>query len=229
MKKGKILLVEDDPNLGLITQDYLEMIGYEVILEIDGAKGLESYLSNSFDLCILDVMLPKKDGFTLAADIKKTNSDIPIIFLTAKALKDDKITGLKIGADDYITKPFHTEELSLRIEAILKRVNRTKHNFNIILSVGNYQFDYLNLSLKSEIAEYSLTRKEADLLKFFAENINQVVTRENMLKQVWGDDDYFLGRSMDVFISRLRKYLKDDPTILIQNIHGTGFKLTVEE
>ncbi len=231
--KTKILLVEDDPNLSLVLKDYLEILMYDTVFADNGEDALEIFAKEHFDLIILDVMLPKKDGFTIAKEIRKTNKDIPIIFLTAKNLKEDRIKGFQLGADDYITKPFSTEELSLRIEAIIRRAVK-KSQFPLIDNVeiytlSTFTFDYTNMILKSPSGEQYLTRKEADLLKLLCVNKNRLVHREIALKSIWGDSDYFSGRSMDVFITRLRKYLKDDEKICIANVHGTGFKLEVEE
>lgn len=225
----KILLVEDDENLGFILKDYLELIGYEVDLQKNGNAGYTSFLTKKFDLCILDIMLPLKDGFTLAEDIRKKDESIPIIFLTAKTLKEDKIRGFKIGADDYITKPFSTEELSLRIEAIFKRIrsaNVTTEGESY--TIGIYNFDYYNQLLISSKGEKSLTKREADVLRMLCLNKNQLLKREIALKQIWGSDDYFMGRSMDVYIAKLRKYLSDDENINIINVHGSGFKLEIK-
>jgi two-component system, OmpR family, response regulator len=231
--KTKILLVEDDPNLSLVLKDYLEILMYETIFADNGEDALDLFHSEQFDLIILDVMLPKKDGFTIAKEIRKNNKEIPIIFLTAKNLKEDRIKGFQLGCDDYITKPFSTEELSLRIEAIIRRA-KSKSHFPLIDNVETYlmstfAFDYTNMVLKSPSGEQYLTRKEADLLKLLCVNKNRLVHREIALKSIWGDSDYFTGRSMDVFITRLRKYLKDDDKICIANVHGTGFKLEVNE
>jgi len=231
--KTRILLVEDDPNLSLVLQDYLEMLGYDVLLCKDGDEGLKAFKRKGFDLCIFDVMMPKKDGFTLADDVRQTDSSIPIIFLTAKSLKEDRIKGFQIGCDDYITKPFSTEELSLRIKAILKRCKvqnpLTVNKGNDIYSIGSFVFDYENMLLTKGDDKQSLTRKEAALLKLLCLNMNKLLTREIALKSIWGENDYFIGRSMDVFIAKLRKYLKEDPNISITNVHGTGFKLEVNE
>jgi DNA-binding response OmpR family regulator len=229
---AKILLVEDDPNLSLVLKDYLEILFYETTLCADGEEALNEFKTNFYDLCILDVMLPKKDGFTLAKEIRKFNKEVPIIFLTAKSMKEDRIKGFQLGADDYITKPFSTEELSLRIEAILRR-SKKKSYFPVvdnieIYKIGKFSFDYTNMVLKSDKAEQYLTRKEADLLKLLCINKNKLVHREIALKSIWGGSDYFTGRSMDVFITRLRKYLKDDPEVSITNVHGTGFKLEIK-
>lgn len=231
--KTHILLVEDDANLSMVLQDYLEMLDYEVILCNNGEEGFRVFKQHHFDICILDVMMPKKDGFSLASDIRLINPDIPIVFLTAKSMKEDRIRGFQVGCDDYITKPFSTEELKLRIEAILKRCS-LKHNSvgggdKGVYKFGSFVFDYKNMQLNSALSSQSLTRKEAELLKVFCLNKNQILTRETALKSVWGDDDYFIGRSMDVFIAKLRKYLKDDPSVSILNIHGTGFKFVVEK
>lgn len=230
-KKPKILLVEDDPNLSLVLQDYLEMLDYDILLCKDGQEGLEAFQQGYIDLCILDVMLPKKDGFTLAKEIREADDDIPIIFLTAKSMKEDRLKGFRAGCDDYITKPFSTEELNLRIQAILKRclVRKASRPAEEIqpYTLGKYVFDHKNMVLRLGKEEKNLTRKENALLKLLCENKNQLMTREYALKSVWGDDDYFIGRSMDVFIAKLRKYLKDDPTISITNVHGTGFRLEI--
>ncbi|MCD6091977.1 MAG: response regulator transcription factor [Bacteroidales bacterium] len=227
--KAKILLVEDDANLSLVLKDYLEMLGYETVLKKDGEEGFHAFKEEDFNLCILDVMMPKKDGFSLAQDIRSLDNNIPIIFLTAKTLKDDRITGFKMGCDDYITKPFSTEELSLRIEAILKRcvVQYRQENIPKIFELGKYSFDHENMVLHFEGEDKTLTRKEASLLKLLCKNKNQLVTRDFALKQIWGSSDYFIGRSMDVFIAKLRKMLSQDSNITIKNIHGTGFKLEV--
>lgn len=228
-----ILLVEDDPNLSLVLADFLQMLGYNITLCHDGDEGLLAFKKNPFHLCILDVMLPKKDGFSLATDIRNINTDIPIIFLTAKSLKDDRIKGFTIGCDDYITKPFSTEELRLRIKAILKRCNfRTPipgQSLAETYQIGKFSFDYVNMILKSDNNQQHLTRKESALLKLLFEYKNHILPREVALNTIWGGNDYFIGRSMDVFIAKLRKYLKSDPTIVIINVHGTGFKLGIQQ
>ncbi len=232
--KTKILLVEDDYNLSLVLKDYLDMLGYETTIAKDGEEGLQKFQAENFDMCIIDVMMPRKDGFSLAKDIRKFNSDVPMIFLTAKTMKEDRIKGFKVGADDYLTKPFSTEELSLRIEVILKRC-QIKNLYasyteeRAPFTFGIFHFDHNNMLLKSEHTEQKLTKKEADLLKLLYVNRNNLLSREMILKSIWGDDDYFIGRSMDVFIAKLRKYLKPDPNISIVNIHGTGFKLEIKE
>lgn len=232
-EKIKILLVEDDPNLSLVLQDFLEMLGYDIVSCTNGEDGLTAFRKGGFNLCIFDVMMPRKDGFSLAVDVRKTDSQVPIIFLTAKSFKEDRIKGFQAGCDDYITKPFSTEELNYRIKAILRRTTFEKQEKHIstetLFKFGIFTFDSINMLLISEGNEHHLTRKESELLKILCQNRNQLLTREIALKTVWGDDDYFIGRSMDVFITKLRKYLKDDPRISIANVHGTGFKFIVEE
>jgi DNA-binding response OmpR family regulator len=229
----RILLVEDDPNLRTVLKDYLEMLGYEVFIAIDGDDGYRSFLEKKPNLCILDVMMPKKDGFTLSRDIRIIDQLVPIIFLTAKGLKEDRIEGFKTGCDDYITKPFSSEELSLRLEAILRRCALRQESGikpeEEVFQIGLFTFDPKNMILQISDRQRILTRKEASLLRLLCLHKNTLLRREEALLSVWGDDDYFIGRSMDVFITKLRKYLKEDPSILIQNIHGTGFKLQVED
>jgi len=228
-QKAKILLVEDDPNLSTVLHDYLDMLNYSTTIAADGEDGLLKFSQGNFDLCILDVMLPRKDGFTLAADIRLLNNEIPIVFLTARGQNDDRVAGFKAGCDDYITKPFSSEELALRIEAILKRcMTREKRQQNGIIEIGNYRFDSGNLLLIFNDEQQKLTPKEAALLKLLYHYKNNLLPREIALKEIWGDADYFIGRSMDVFIARLRKYLRNDPSVLIQNVHGSGFKLEVK-
>ena len=229
-KTAKILLVEDDTNLGIVLSDFLEICNYEVVLATDGIAGMEFFRNGDFDLCLLDVMLPFKDGFTIAEEIRSRNQEIPIIFLTAKNMEKDKIRGLKAGADDYITKPFSTEELSLRIEAILRRSKYSilKSDLPVVFTIGNYNFDYNNHILKSPKTEVRLTRKEAEVLRLLSINMNKMVRREIALKNIWGEDDYFMGRSMDVYITKLRKFLSGDPNVSIVNIPRTGFKLEVK-
>lgn len=225
-EKGLILLVEDDVNLGFVIQDTLKMAGYKVHLATDGKAGLKQFNENSYDLLLLDVMLPHKDGFTLAEDVRKVNTAVPIVFLTAKSMTEDKIKGFKSGADDYITKPFSSEEMLLRVEAILKRSGKTQVNTEKDkFELGRYEFDYSNFQLTIDGNSKKLTKKEAEVLKLLCVNKNQVLQRELVLNMVWGNDDYFLGRSLDVFITKLRKYLSEDPNVTITNIHGVGFKL----
>ena len=226
-KPKRILLVEDDESLGYVIKDNLLAKNFEVTLAKNGVEGIEMFNSHKYDICLLDVMMPGKDGFSLAEEIRTKNADIPIIFLTAKSMEEDKIKGFLIGADDYITKPFSMPELTLRIEAILKRTNSFLENSITNFIIGNYSFDYTNQLLVINKEQKTLTKKEADLLKLLASSQNIIVPREDILKQIWGEDDYFLGRSMDVFITRLRKYLKNDERIKIINVHGVGFKLEV--
>jgi DNA-binding response OmpR family regulator len=229
--KYRILLVEDDTNLGHVLQDSLELQDFSVTLCKDGEEAHSIFFKKPFDLCLIDVMLPKKDGFTLAEDIRKSNQDIPILFLTARSMKEDRIQGFKIGGDDYITKPFNMEELVLRILAVLKRSRGQdpgkKEQTKFTLS--NYIFDYetRTLKLKRGRKKMDLTHKEAELLRLLCLHKNQVLERSNAMRHIWGDDSYFIARSMDVYISKLRKYLKDDPNVKIDTIHGTGFKLIV--
>lgn len=227
--KPHILYVEDDESLGFVTKDNLELKGYQITHCTDGQSALTIAKSGKFDLCLLDVMLPEKDGFALASEIRQWNIHIPIIFLTAKSLREDKIRGLKIGGDDYITKPFSVEELVLKIEVFLGRNRKTNWNHqNKIQSLGSFKFDYKNLLLIHNDTNRKLTQKEADLLKLLSENKNQVIKRSAILEKIWGEDDYFLGRSLDVFISRLRKYLRADDHLKIENIHGVGFRFFID-
>lgn len=228
MEKKKILLVEDDINLGTILSEFLILKNFEIHLSKDGEEGLDEFKNGDYDLCLLDVMMPKKDGFTLAKEIRQFNKHIPIIFLTAKSLQNDKIEGLKIGADDYITKPFNTEELLLRINAILKRYN-SDNSFtkSTPYKLGKYTFDYKRRELKIKRSVRTLTFKEAELLKLLCENRNNVLRRDLALTKIWNDENYFTSRSMDVYITKLRNYLKNDRGIVIENIHGVGFKLLV--
>jgi DNA-binding response OmpR family regulator len=226
-KKVNILLAEDDSNLGALLQEYLVAKGFETQWEQDGDKALKTFLDGSFDLCLLDVMMPIKDGFTLAREIRNTDKDVPIIFLTAKSQKDDKIEGFQSGADDYMTKPFSMEELLMRVQAVLRRtsgqkisVSKQRH-----FEVGKFNFDYDKRILSGIGDEKKLTSKEADLLKLLVENKNDVLERSVALNKIWKDDSYFNARSMDVYITKLRKYLKDDQSLEIVNMHGRGFKL----
>lgn len=225
--KAHLFYVEDDESLSFVTRDNLELEGYKVTYCENGQKAIDILKTESFDLCILDVMLPDVDGFTIAEEIRKKNKQVPILFLTAKSLKEDRIRGLRLGADDYITKPFSIEELILKIEIFLKRSQIVIKENEHLFQVGNYDFDHKNLQLKNNEVERQLTQKEADLLKYFIENKNEVLKRSDILETLWGEDDYFLGRSLDVFISRLRKYLKEDTSLKIENIHGVGFRFNV--
>jgi DNA-binding response OmpR family regulator len=226
MQKVKILLVEDDPNLGFVVKDNLTAKGYDVTLCSDGEIAEKEFFSSSFQLCILDVMLPKKDGFSLARTIRSKNNEVPILFLTAKNMTDDKLEGFGSGADDYITKPFSLEELFCRVEVFLRRSQQPAEASGT-LRIGVYNFDSSNFKLKNHVSEKTLTSREAEILKQLYVHRDRVVKREEILMAVWGDDDYFLGRSLDVFISKLRKYLKEDPSVQIINYHGVGFKLEV--
>jgi len=228
--KAKILLVEDDPNLSAVLCDYLEMLEYNTTLAVDGDEGFARFKEGDYHLCILDVMLPRKDGFTLAAQIRQVNHNVPLIFLTARGLNEDRITGFRIGCDDYITKPFSSEELALRIEAILKRCMHLDMRMqNSMIKLGLYNFDAVNQVLWFYDKEQRLTPKEAALLNLLYRYKNKLLPRDTALREIWGDADYFIGRSMDVFIARLRKYLRHDDRVVIQNVHGSGFKLEIKE
>lgn len=223
---ARILLVEDDANLGFVIKDNLEVRGYDVTLCADGEAGEATFAEKDFDLCIFDIMMPRKDGFSLAKSVRETDQEVPILFVTAKSMEEDKIEGFRVGGDDYITKPFSVEELCLRIEVFLKRSNgRSKET---AFSLGSFKFDRHNLTLKHPSGTKTLTQKESEVLSLLCLHRDRVLKREEILKAVWGDDDYFLGRSMDVFISKLRKYLKDDPAVQIVNYHGVGFRLEVK-
>jgi DNA-binding response OmpR family regulator len=230
-KQKKVLLVEDDPNLGLILQDYLQLKGkYYVVLATDGEQGFKAFTKERFDICILDVMMPKKDGFTLGKEIRKINPDVPIIFATAKAMMEDKSEAFNLGGDDYITKPFRIEELLLRINALLKRAANQEKNTSVELEkfdIGDYLFDYHNQIIRRDDVQQKVSTKEAELLRLLCIKKNTVLTREEALLSIWHDDNYFNGRSMDVFLSKIRKYLKDDPKVEILNVHGKGYKLIV--
>ncbi len=222
--KARILYVEDDETLGFVTKDNLEQNNYDIDHYLDGQSGLKAFVKKGYDLCLLDVMLPEMDGYQLAEKIRKHNSEIPILFLTAKSMKEDRIHGLQLGADDYITKPFSIEELILKIEVFLKRkfiASPDKEKY----SIGFFTLDYKNLKLIGNNSESNMTQKEADLMKLLIENKGNTLRREDILKKLWGENDYFLGRSMDVFISRLRKYIKEDDKLVIENVHGVGFRL----
>jgi DNA-binding response OmpR family regulator len=224
----RILLVEDDPNLGFILQETLEQEGYLVDLRTDGVEGFSAFVETAYDLCLVDVMMPKKDGFTLVREMKASNEGTPVIFVTAKSLKEDRIAGLKIGADDYVTKPFSMEELVLRIQAVLKRTKSSASNRESVFRIGHFSFDFERRQLSNPDEVRKLTHKEAELLRLFCQHKNIVLEREVALKTIWGDDTFFNARSMDVFISRLRKYLQTDENIEIINVHGRGYKLVVD-
>jgi len=226
-QKIKILLVEDDPNFGSIMKSYLELNDFDVVLKTDGKQGLSGFQSESFDICILDVMMPEMDGFTLAKEIKKINSKVPFIFLTAKSLKEDMLEGFRTGADDYITKPFDSEVLLFKLHAILKRNHQHAENEVDVneFKVGKFLFNYNLRTLIHDNTTYQLSPKEASLLKMLCSAKDGILLRKDALEKIWGNDNYFNGRSMDVFIARLRKCLKADPSIEIANIHGNGFRI----
>ncbi len=225
--KTKILLAEDDKNLGSVLKAYLEAKGYTTTLCMDGKEALETFKRNEFDFCILDIMMPIMDGFTLAKEIRKLDKHIPFLFLTAKSMQEDKVHGFELGADDYLTKPFSMEELLLRIKAIRRRIeeNSKAKPENNFFTFGKYKFDHNRQILEVDGKQQKLTSKESDLLKLLCQNINNVLDRSVALNKIWFDDSYFNARSMDVYITKLRKYLKDDPDVELINVHGVGFKL----
>ena len=233
-QSNKILLVEDDQNFGDVLKSYLEMHEFDVTLATDGSEGFDKFEQGNFDLCIFDVMMPKKDGFTLAKEVRDKDMNVPIIFLTAKNLKEDVLEGFKIGADDYISKPFNSEELLLRIKAILKRSRKPAdpEEDQKEFQLGKFHFNYplriLTFNKDGEESKDKLSPKEAHLLRLFCLRKNDVLTRSEALTKIWGEDNYFTARSMDVFVTKLRKYLKKDPDIEIVNIHGNGFRLLIE-
>ncbi len=230
MSKAKLLVVEDDTNLGDILKEYLEMKGYEPTLCRDGEEGWNKFKKDKFDLCLLDIMMPKKDGFTLAKEIKKVQEDLPILFLTAKNQKDDIIEGLKIGADDYLTKPFSMEELLLRVNAILRRTQKSGEISPLkVYTFGDFILHYDEQILEGPQGRNKLTSKENELIRLLASEMNKLVNRSHALKQIWGDDSYFNARSMDVYLSKIRKLLRDDPKVQIITVHGEGFKMIVGE
>jgi DNA-binding response OmpR family regulator len=228
MTKYKILYAEDDETLAFLTKDNLEQ-QYDVIHCADGESALNTFKTAHFDLCVFDIMMPKVDGFELAENIRKINADVPIIFLSAKTLKEDRIKGLRLGADDYLVKPFSIEELLLKIEIFLKRSQKNPISDKSIYTIGKYQFDSKNYLVFTDVEKIVLTQRESDLLKLFLDHKNVVLKREEILKSLWGDDDYFMGRSLDVFISRLRKIFSNENGIAIENLHGIGFKFTIEK
>ena len=228
-EKKRILLCEDDENLGMLLREYLQAKGYDTTLCPDGETGYRAFMKDKFDICVLDVMMPKKDGFSLAKDIRLNSEDTPIIFLTAKTLKEDILEGFKIGADDYITKPFSMEELTMRIEAILRRMRVKKNRYRVVYKIGSYTFDTQNQTLTRAGTTAKLTTKESELLNLLCANMNEILQREFALKTIWIDDNYFNARSMDVYITKLRKHLKDDENVEIINIHGKGYKLITPE
>ena len=225
----KIMLCEDDENLGMLLREYLQAKGFSAELYPDGEAGYRAFMKQKYDICILDVMMPKKDGFTLAQEIRQANADVPIIFLTAKQLKEDILEGFKIGADDYITKPFSMEELVFRVEAILRRVRGKKNKESSVYRVGNFTFDTQKQLLTIGDKQTKLTTKENELLALLCSHANEILQRDFALKTIWIDDNYFNARSMDVYITKLRKHLKYDDQIEIINIHGKGYKLITPE
>ncbi len=228
-ENSKVLLCEDDENLGMLIRDFMKAKGFATVLCPDGEAGYKEFTKEKFDICVLDVMMPKKDGFTLAQEIRQSNSEIPIIFLTAKVLKEDILDGFKIGADDYITKPFSMEELVFRMEAILRRVKGKKTKESTVYNIGNFVFDTQKQLLTIGEKQTKLTTKENELLALLCAHSNEILQRDYALKTIWIDDNYFNARSMDVYITKLRKHLKDDPQIEIINIHGKGYKLICPE
>lgn len=234
----KILLVEDDQNFGDVLRSYLEMHDYAVTLATDGVQGIEAFKKSTYDLCIFDVMMPKKDGFTLAKEVRERNQEVPIIFLTAKTMKEDVLQGFKLGADDYIPKPFNSEELLYRIQAILKRSIKQpdpkddqkefifgEYHFNYPLRILTYN----GTTDEQDENQWKLSPKEAELLRLFCKYLNDVMPRSEALTKIWNEDNYFTARSMDVFVTKLRKYLSKDPNIEIANIHGNGFRLLIKD
>jgi DNA-binding response OmpR family regulator len=229
-EKLNILLAEDDLNLGMLLVDYLETEGFRVKLCKDGELALKAFQHTVFDICLLDVMMPKLDGFSLAKEIRKKDENIPVIFISAKSLKDDKLKGYDLGADDYITKPFDEEELLWKIKALIRRIpdNILKRKTEINL-IGKYSFNHANQSLTISGTSKRITEKESDILYYLSSHRNHVIKRDDMLKELWGENDYFLGRSLDVFITKIRKYLKEDPELSIENVFGVGFIFNVPE
>jgi DNA-binding response OmpR family regulator len=224
----KILLTEDDLNLGLLLVDYLEAEGFDVKLCKDGVAALKSFQNNTYDLCLLDVMMPHLDGFALAQEIRIKDKEIPLIFITAKTLKEEKLKGYGLGADDYITKPFDEEELLCKIKAIIRRLPESNNqNKATLIAIGKYTFDFTNQSLMLAGKSIRITEKESEILNYLSQHRNVVLKREDLLKNLWGENDYFLGRSLDVFITKIRKYLKEDPSISIENVFGVGFIFNV--
>lgn len=225
----RILLCEDEENLGPLLREYLQAKGFDTELAVDGEEGYKTFMAEKFDLCILDVMMPKKDGFTLAKEIRSINEFIPIIFLTAKTLKEDIQTGFKIGADDYVTKPFSMEELRLRIEAVMRRVSNKQNRALSFYKIGSYEFDTKKQTLVRGDKVQDLTTKESELLNLLCAHANDVLLRDDALKAIWLDNNYFNARSMDVYITRLRKHLQEDENVRIINVHGKGYRLIMPD
>lgn len=227
MTKAKVLLAEDDLSLSFVIKDGLQDAGFEVTHCTDGEAAWQKFQKASFDICLLDINMPVRDGFSLAKKIRQLSDVVPIIFLTAKSLEEDKLKGFETGADDYITKPFSMKELVMRMDVFLRRTKKLKSDAVEEYKLGALRFAYNELKIYSDAATTSLTQREADLLKFFVLHLNKILKREELLLNVWGKDDYFLGRSMDVFITKLRKYLKPDPNVALETIHGVGFRLQI--
>jgi DNA-binding response OmpR family regulator len=227
MSKSKVLLAEDDANLSFVIKDNLQDAGYEVTHCADGEAAWQQFQKKGFDICLLDVNMPLRDGFSLAKKIRSLSDVVPILFITAKSLQEDKIKGFETGADDYITKPFSMQELLLRMEVFLRRTKKLQSDAAEVFTIGQFKFYFSDLKISSADGTNTLTQKEADLLKFLAQHPNKILKREEVLLNVWGKDDYFLGRSMDVFITKVRKHLKADPNISLETIHGVGFRLVV--
>lgn len=227
-KKIKVLLAEDDMSLGYVIKDNLQDAGYEVVLCPDGQTAIEKFDKTQYDICLLDVMMPNKDGFTVARKIRQQSDMVPILFLTAKSMEEDKVKGFLSGADDYITKPFSMQELLLRMDVFIRRSKKLHADLVQQYSIGQMKFSYTDLKLHTAAETFTLTQKEADLLKFLCEHANHILKRDEVLLNVWGKDDYFLGRSMDVFMTKLRKYFKADPNIILETIHGVGFRFNAE-
>jgi DNA-binding response OmpR family regulator len=225
MIKATILFAEDDISLGFLVKDGLTLAGYTVVLCHDGQAALDTFRQGSFDLCLFDIMMPEMDGLALTREIRRQDAQVPILFLTARAQPDDRLEGFKSGGDDYITKPFSMQELVYRMEVFLKRTGKAPEEPSGTIQLGTYRFDHGNLALISNSHTQLLTQKEADLLKHFIQHRGNTLRREELLEAIWGENDYFLGRSMDVFIARLRKYLAEDPALKISNVHGVGFRL----
>jgi DNA-binding response OmpR family regulator len=223
-KKGKVLLAEDDLSLSYVIKDNLVEAGYEVMVCPDGQTAIEKFEKGQFDICLLDVMMPHKDGFTVAKKIRQHSDVIPILFITARSMEEDRIKGFQTGADDYITKPFSIQELLLRMDVFMRRTRKLSAETIQEFTIGQLKFSYTDLKLHTPTESFTLTQKEADLLKFLCEHANHILKREEVLLNVWGKDDYFLGRSMDVFMTKLRKYFKADPEVLLETIHGVGFR-----
>jgi DNA-binding response OmpR family regulator len=229
-EKKKILLCEDDENLGMLLREYLNAKGFNTTLCADGELGYQAFVKDKFDLCVFDVMMPRKDGFTLAKEIKQLNKDVPIIFLTARNMKEDVYLGFELGADDYLTKPFSMEELTYRIEAVIRRSSKLKNKERTSYKIGDFEFETQKQTLTFKDGEpIKLTTKESELLALLCMNVGEILQRDYALKTIWVDDNYFNARSMDVYITKLRKHLKNDPKVEIINVHGKGYKLIAPE